>query len=422
MTGPDKTTPDKTTPDKTTETRLRQMFSDAAVRIHPTRPVPEMGGSPSPVSRRARLGVTIGLSVCVVVAAAIALDVHAWGGSGGIEPAGVTTISGRLLVVKANGAVELVSPNSGAVIRRLVGSSPVTSNGLHLRRPTGITAAGGVAYVSYLAPTPVIVSIPLAGGTPRLVDYGMAPAASPDGTRLAYYEVGAGASSGVIAVRDLATGKTRSVYAASGTIPETLSWSTDDTRLVMSGLFVPATSLIEDAGLNVQVLDLDRPLAPGNPRFVGIERTLGSGGPTWTDGQFLGSGGKLAILSSRAKTACRTAATRILSVDPASGLATTIVDLPFPISHAVFDGKGHLVALMRTLAPPSCRSAPTTTITTTTTTTIARMPIGGVTLSGGFSGSVAVVQTPSELDRWSDGHASRLVDGVAAVTLVTGDS
>jgi hypothetical protein len=413
-----------TGPDKTTETRLRQMFSDAAVQIHPSRPVPDIGGSPSPVSRRARLGVTIGLSVCVVVAAAIALDVHAWGGSGGLEPAGVTSIPGQLLVVKADGAVELVSPDTGAVIRRLVGSSPVAANGLHLRRPTAITAAGGVAYVSYLAPTPVIVSIPLAGGAPRLVAYGLAPAASPDGTRLAYYEVTAGASSGVIAVRDLATGRTTTVYAASsGTLPETLSWSTDDRRLAVSGLFLPATSLIDDWGLDIQVLDLGRPLSPMNPHFVGSETTLGSGGPTWTDGQFLSTGGKLAVVSSGTGKPCQTTPTRILSVDPASGRATTIAVLPFQVSRAVFDKRGQVVAFMRTLAPLGCRFTSDKTTTTTTTTTVAPMPIGpGASNSRQFSSTFEVVPTQSVLDRWSDGRASRLVDGAAAVAYLAGRS
>jgi hypothetical protein len=422
-----------TGPDKTTETRLRQMFSDAAVQIHPTRPVPDIGGSPSPASRRARLGVTIGLSVCVVAAAAIALDVHAWGGSGRLEPAGTTTIAGQLLVVKSNGAVELVSPNTGAVIRRLVGSSPVASNGLHLRRPTAVTTAGHVAYVSYMGPTPVIVSIPFTGGTPRFVVYGTAPAASPDGTKLAYFEGTAGAlSSGVIDVRDLATGKTRTVYATSpDTIPATLSWSADDRRLAISGLFLPATSLIDDWGLDVEVLDLVRPFEPtvafprplpANPAVVGTETTLASGHPTWTDGQFLGNGIKLAILSTGAGTTCHAAPTRILSVDPDNGQATTIAALPFPISHAFFDKTGHLVAVERTLAPASCRTTPDTT-TTTTTPTVSPMQIGpGVTNSPRISGSFSVVPTQSVLDRWSDGKTSRLVGGVAAVAFVTGRS
>jgi hypothetical protein len=51
------------------------------------------------------------------------------------------------------------------------------------------------------------------------------------------------------------------------------------------------------------------------------------------------------------------------------------------------------------------------------------MQIGpGVTNSDGFSGSVEVVPTQSELDRWSDGKASRLVDGVDAVAFVAGRS
>jgi hypothetical protein len=367
--------------------------------------------------------VTIALSVCVVVAAAIALDVHAWGGSR-VEPAGGTTISGQLLVVKANGAVEIVSPNTGAVLRRLVGSSPVTSQGLHLRRPTAVTAAGHVAYVSYLGPTPVIVRIPFAGGTPRVVAHGLAPAASHDGTRLAYFELTPGASSGVIAVMDLATGKTSIVYSPnSSTFPVSLSWSTDDRRLAVSGLFLPATSLIDDAKLGVEVLDPGRPLSATNPSVAGILMTLDSGLRAWTDGQFLATGGKLSVLSSGADQPCRAAPTRILSVDPVSGQATTMVTLPFPISHAVFDNTGHLVAFMRTLAPPSCRTSPSTTTTTTTTPTVAPMQIGpGVTNSDGFSGSGEVVPTQSELDRWSDGKASRLVDGVDAVAFVAGRS
>jgi hypothetical protein len=71
-----------TGPDEATEIRLRQMFGHAADQMHPPPfvPVPETAsGTP----RGAAWRLVVGLALCVLVAGAVAFEVHAVGGSGG---------------------------------------------------------------------------------------------------------------------------------------------------------------------------------------------------------------------------------------------------------------------------------------------------------------------------------------------------
>jgi len=361
------------------------------------------------------------LAVCVVVA--VAVGVHVSGGSGGARPAGGNGVAGDLLIAKSDGAVELLSPGTGAVLRTLVGPSPVDAAGRHLQRPFGVTAADGVAYVGYLGPSPVIESVALGGGTPHFVTDGLYPAVSHDGTELAFYRVTAGASTAAVAVRDLATGVDHAVYSSpDGPVVEGLSWSTDDTQLVVSGLFLPTAPLnLEGGPLNVvdgvQVLDLDQPVSATNPRFIGTPTALTADTPTWTDAQWLDSGGDIVVLSSRpAVSPCQTVPTQVLSVDPTTGQTTTLASVPFQISDAVFDQTGGLVAFARTVAPPTCRAAPTTTTTTTTTTpTPGRL---GTRATPSIGGSATATATQYVLDGWSDGTPRTLATGVTAVTLV----
>jgi hypothetical protein len=95
-----------------------------------------------------------------------------------------------------------------------------------------------------------------------------------------------------------------------------------------------------------------------------------------------------------------------------------MVTLPFSVSHAVFDDAGHLVAFQRTLAPQWCGTGPTTT-TSTTTPSVGPLQLGpGGSDGSRIEGSAEAVPNQSVLDRWSDGRATRLVGGVAAVAYV----
>ncbi len=415
MTGP-RQTPDGS--DDGTGTTLRHMFAAAAARITPTRPapVPGLGATAPRAPRRVPWGVTVALALCVAVAVAVVVDVH----PSGVRPAGGSGVAGQLLIVKSDGAVQLLSPDTGAVVRTLVGPSPVDADGRHLGRPVGITAAGDVAYIGYLAPSPVIESIPFGGGTPTFVTDGLDPSASHDGTELAFFEVTPGASSGAVAIRVLATGAQHAVYSSpSGPIVDGLSWSADDTQLAVSGLFVPSTPLSIEEG--VQLLDLDQPVSSTNPRFLGTPTALTAGTSIWTDAQFLDSG-DVAVLSNRpARSPCQAAPTQVLSVDPTTGRATTLATVAFQITDAVFDQTGGLVAFQATEAPATCRAAPTTTTKTTTTTTTPTNGVTGrveVTGGGSFSTTIGAVASQYVLDGWSDGTTRTLATAVTAVALV----
>jgi hypothetical protein len=114
-----------------------------------------------------------------------------------------------------------------------------------------------------------------------------------------------------------------------------------------------------------------------------------------------------------------------VTVDPATGHATTVASFPYLVSDPVFDGTGRLVAFQRNFV--SCPPVTTTTTTSTTTTTVpgrfgGRVSIGGITntvTGGGFiTNTVWENLKNSVLYKWSDGTASRLAGGVRAVTFV----
>jgi hypothetical protein len=415
------------------ENRLRQMFRDAAAQIHVSRPVPSpaLRSTPPRTARRSTWGLSIGLAVCLAVAAAVALDVHAFGGSGNSEPGAGNGASGALLTVDSNGAVKLLSSDTGAVLRTLVGPSPVDSSGRHLGEPAAVTVADQVAYLAYGQPSPAIESVPLAGGTLHYVTNGFAPAASPDGAKLAFFRLSAGSSSPSpsssgssssesVVVRDLATGSEQTVDAIEGIgIVDALSWSPDGTQLAMTGTFMPndTTSALSDIAIGVQILTLDQPTSGTNPHFLATPVTVSdaaSGTPTWEDGQFLDSGDSVAVLaSSTAGNACEgTAHTSVLLVDPTTGRTTTVATVPFVVSQAVFDTAGKLVALQRVLSPSTkfCHEATTTTTSTTAA--------GGTSHGSSFSSSFGFSTNGSVLENWSSGTLRKLADGVAAVSFL----
>jgi hypothetical protein len=418
-----------TEPDESRETQLRALFHEAAREIHPTRPAPDttMTLTPTRPPRTASVRLTIALAVCVAVILALVLAVRPWGHTetekAALGPGG----SGALLTVESSGAVVLLDPQTGAVLSTVVGPSPVDSDGRHLSQPTDVTAAGEVAYVAYEEPVPVIERIPFGGGTPTYVTDGAFPAVSPDGTQLAFSVLRTGSDTGgstdgVVTVRDLATGVERTVYTtAAVTLINHLSWSPDGTELTMSGIFVSPLPTTLSPGTpqplvkeGVQILALDQPLSTSNPHFLGTPTTwsgLQANDAAWADGQYLGSGANIAVLSGAVGGICQVTPSSVLSVDPGTGQTTTVATFPYSVSNVVFDQSGDLIAVQRTLPPAAC-SEPTTTTTTTTTT------VPDESVSRGSAEAIRLLPPQMVLDKWSDGTSSPLSTGVVAVAFV----
>jgi hypothetical protein len=421
-----------TEPDEADEARLRALFHEVASEIHPSRSAPDTTMSPSRPPRPSPVRLTMALAVCVAVILALVLAVRPWGHTETVKAALGPGGSGALLTVESGGAVVLLDPQTGAVLSTVVGPSPVDSDGRHLGQPEDVTTAGDVAYVAYETPTPVIERIPFAGGTPTYVADGSFPAVSPDGTQLAFSVFRTGSDTGGstdwgVAVRDLATGAQRTVNETTAiTVINRLSWSPDGTELAMSGIFVgplPTTlspgALEPNVNEGVQILALDQPLSASNPHFLGTPTTwseLQANEAAWADGQYLGSGGNVAVISGAVGGICEVTPSRVLSVDPATGQTGTVATFPYSVTSVVFDQSGDLVAVQRTLLPAEC-SDPTTTTTSTTTTTTTLA--GLVPSSSSFStGTVWTSSSQMVLDKWDAGTSSLLTDGVIAVTFV----
>ena len=178
-------------PDDHFGSSLRQLFLDASEEIRPTRPAPVPPASEPgfswqqsilpdhrPSRRRpfAPRFLVISFAALILVAA-VALTISVRHSSGG--PAGSGgSIPGSVLAVRPNGALDLINPNTGAVTGILVGPSPIGRGGKHLSEPLGVTAAGGIVYVSYEGPEPAIYSVPLAGGALSFVTDGIEPQVS----------------------------------------------------------------------------------------------------------------------------------------------------------------------------------------------------------------------------------------------------
>jgi len=428
-----------TGPDATTEIRLREMFRDAAPRIHPSRPAPGIEAAPAQARRASASRLSLGLAVCVAVAAVAALGVHVWGGAGETGSLGGAGGTGALLTIQSDGAVVLLAPDTGTVLRTLVGPSPVDSSGRHLGKPVAITASKTDAYVAYYRPQSRIERVPLAGGTLTYVTDGMDPAVSSDGSLLAFFRLfprtnlGLNDNTGAVVVRDLATGSERTVDSTTGfTVVQGLSWSSDDTELAMSGVFNSGTGgtspeALLDAQFGVKILALDEPTSGTNPRFVGPPTSLSADSASWTDGQFLASGTDLGIVVIRPGGACQPAPTTVLSVDPTTGQTTKVASFAFRVSHAIFDQAGNLVAFVRVSPPPSACNTPAPTTTTASASSGNTPPndlgptgsMKSIERLGTNGGSfITLVVSGSDLYRWADGPSSRLAVDIAAATMV----
>ncbi len=414
-----------TGPDDATEIRLREMFRDAAAEIRPSRPVPGTRAASAHARRASASRLSLGLAVCVAVAAVAALGVHVWGGSSTTGSVGGAGGTGALLTIQSDGAVVLLAPDTGTVLRTLVGPSPVDTSGRHLGNPVAITASKTDAYIAYGRLRSTIERVPLVGGTPTYVTDGMEPAVSPDGSMLAFFRLfpstslGLKVKTGAVVVRDLATGSERTVDSTAGfTVVEGLSWSSDDTELAMSGVFESGAGgtspeALTDSQFGVQVLALDEPVSATNPRFVGSPTSLHAQTDVWSDGQFLGSGTDLGVVVSSPGGACQAAPTTVLSVDATTGQATKLASYPFRVAHAIFDQTGDLVAFVRVAPPPSACNAPAATTTTTSSSAPGSSPG-----SGRVTGRVLLVLSRYDLYTWADGASRRVATQIVAATMV----
>lgn len=408
------------------ELRLRRLFADAAGTIHPTRRAPGADPASTPIRRPGhavgfRLAVTS--AVCLVLAAVVLAGVRPWASKPAGLPPGVAA-GDAFLAIRSDGSVQLLSPETGATIRTLVSPSPVDTAGHHLSRPYAVAASANTAYIAYLAPSPVIDSVPLGGGTLTAVAAGMYPAVDRTGTELAFLTTPSTGNGGEttnstqdVVVENLADGAQRTVYAESGAFILTgLSWSADGDELAIAGDLLGGGSRSAAQPLlgiepGVEILRLDRPVSSSNPRFFGRRVVLNSQAPVWSGFRFVGRKTAVAVLAMPPGGLCPPASTQVLALDTDSGATTTIATVPFRVEEGVFDPAGSLVAVVRSVPNPPCSQ---TTTTSTTTTTTARP--GSSESTGG--GSITANQSLSQLDLWSGEQATELAGGVDVATLV----
>ena len=399
-----------TGPQTPAEARLRQLFRDAAADIGPIRLAPAPGSRPSPPGGRARPDWCSAWP-CASSWRPSPQSACTPGAAG--APGSLGGTGGTLLVIRSDGAVEVLAPDTGAVLRTLVGPSPVDAAGRHLAAPVALTATATEAYIAFGRLNSTIERVPgLGGGPMTYVTNGFDPSVSPDGAELAVFRLSAATATGSVVVRDLATGLERTVdVTKAGTVLDGLSWSSDDSQLALSGVFMneDAATLLGDISVGVQLLTLTQPASPSNPRFVGTPASIASGAPTWTDAQFRGTSSDVAVLVSSPGDVCQARPTTVESVDPTTAQRTTVAGFGFSVAHAVFDRSGDLVAYERS-QPESC-AAPATTTTTTPAG-----EIGRVATSGGGSITASAVRTV--LYRWAAGTSTHLADDVVAATFV----
>jgi hypothetical protein len=384
-------------PEDPVGSQLRKLMLDAARQIQPSRAlrVPTSGTSTPPRRRISRVVVVLG--ACVAAASA-AFVVVAFGPRAQVAPGSGGGPAAEVLVIRADGRVQVVSLSTGGVLRTLVGPGAVDVAGNRLDHPVAVTASADAAYVTYrrsgVTLEPTIERIPLTGGPARPVASGIDAAVSRDDTKLALFRFdavsGAQSSSivtGNVTVQNLATGAQQVVYSSTGAVSfiESLSWSPDDEDLLMSGLFANAASATPTASteVGVQLLDLEQPLSSNNPHFVLPPTNPFERKTNMSDGQFVGSNGEIAVLSNNAPSACEPSATRVLSVDTRSRTTSEIASVNFAVSQAYFDTRGTLVALER--STPDCREVPTTASTTTALSALGSVKSVGTTGGGSFT-------------------------------------
>jgi len=164
-----------------------------------------------------------------------------------------------IVAVTTAGVVEVLNPVTG------VGDAPLTPTQDAIGDEIAISPDGQTVYFAVKnGCTDDVESVPVAGGTPKVVTTGVLPAISPDGTELALvrepysggpdrikYGCSSANAKAQVVVRDLATGAEQAYPAPSGmmTYPIShLSWSADGKSLLVSAgstTGVQAWSLVE---------------------------------------------------------------------------------------------------------------------------------------------------------------------------------
>ncbi|MGH9074995.1 MAG: hypothetical protein ACRDZQ_12895, partial [Acidimicrobiales bacterium] len=146
--------------------------------------------------------LALSLSACGTTAPPSAPSASASALAAARTPVPSTFVASRSSRNGATTRVELVSSDSGRVVRVLATAGPsFTDNGL-ARSPDG-----RYVYATWIGPSSLLVErIPAAGGAPVVVAGGEEPAPSPNGRFLADVT---GPGGQVVAVRDLASGRTR---------------------------------------------------------------------------------------------------------------------------------------------------------------------------------------------------------------------
>jgi hypothetical protein len=438
-------------PDEEFGSTLRQLLLDTAKEIHPTRPAPpavvtssgswQQSTVPAIAPPRAKPLVprflVISFAVAIIIAA-VALTVSLRVSSRGPAGSGAS-IPGALVVVRSNGAVDLINPNNGTVVKTLVGSSPTVAGGKHLGIPVGVTAHGNLAYVTYGTGSDLgaIYSVPLTGGHLSYVAAGMVAALSEDGSMLAYVRIGPNFGSGSrsnsafesgsleeIVVRNLQTGSERTVYDPSGTVFFTgLSWSEGRSELLVSGIYEnspTANGPLPGFSERIGVLSLDASVSTDNPRFISSYRAQSSG-PDRYDPNFIGAGQTVGVLSNVPSAGCDIRSTSILTLDAVTGGVKTLLGtVPFDASDVQFSASGQPVAV--TGFQPKCVSAVTTTTLPPTSTTLSRIPVetnaSTGSSGGGTFGVVGQGSNSLSLYKWENGGAVKIASGVDQVAYV----
>lgn len=215
-----------------------------------------------------------------------------------------------------------------------------------------------------------VVRQPVDGGQPEVIAAGAVPAASPDGTALAYSTAAAYACGDPrVVVRDLATGAERSWEAVTAdgrsVGPVHLDWHPAGRRLVVADLWETATT--------IRVLDTRR-----DERYADADVLQPPPQRQWDEPLFRGQQSALVVYEEccgQDPAIEQPEQTRLVTVDPATGEPTgELLARSEPFSPQAFDASGaHLL----------------------------------FTAAG--DGQVRHV-----LWRWSDGHASRVTTGVLA--------
>ncbi len=374
-------------PDEEFGSTLRQLLLDAADEIHPTRRRPDPSAlTPSPWSaataasslplrarpRMPRLLVASFAAVIVVAAAALTISVRHSSSEPSVSGG---NIPGELAVVRPSGVVQVMDPNTGGVLRTLVGSSPVGSNGKHLGIPISVTAEGKLAFITYAveasAGSENVYSVPLAGGHLSYVAAGIDEAVSEDGSMLAYVTnppsgkdlVSPTESLQEIIIRNLKTGSQRRISIPNLLFVEGgMSWSTDRSDLLIQGIYTStlgAGAPVSALFVRIGVLSVDQPISSDNPHFIWSQAAQPAQSNPY-DAHFIDGGKTIGLLSNMPSDGCDVRSTSLLTLNAVTGVKTPIGTLPFYASDAQYAPTGQPVAIIGFL--PHCAAASTTTV------------------------------------------------------------